>query len=141
MSTAAPPSAPPQHATQAPMRNGLGIAALCCGLVGILVGLIPFMFLASGALGILAVVFGLVGIRRVGRREASNRGMAIAGLVTGVIAFAMAIWGISIIMSGLNSLSGDLDHASSGNTVSSATHAATSQEDHLVHEGLWIGNS
>lgn len=43
------------------MRNGLGIAALCCGLVGILVGLIPFMFLASGALGILAIVFGIVG--------------------------------------------------------------------------------
>lgn len=83
------------------------------------------MFLASGALGILAVVFGLVGIRRAGRREASNRGMAIAGLVTGVIAFAMAIWGISVILSGLNSLSGELDRASSGNTVPSVTHAAT----------------
>lgn len=124
------------------MRNGLGIAALCCGLIGILVGLIPFMFLASGALGILAIVFGIIGIRRVGRSEASNRGMAISGLVTGVAAFALAIWGIVIIMSGLNAVStelNDLDHAAAPATQEQ--HAVTHQENRMVHQGLWIGNS
>lgn len=60
--------------------------------------------------------------------------------MTGIAAFAMAIWGISIIVSGLNSLSGELDYASGGHTTPAATHAATYEEDHLVHQGLWVGN-
>jgi EamA domain-containing membrane protein RarD len=84
------------YAPAAPQpRNGLGIAALCCGLIGVLVGLIPAVFLGSGALGILGITFGIIGIRRVKRGEATNRGMAIIGLITGVIAAALAIWASS----------------------------------------------
>lgn len=74
--------------------------------------------------------------------EASNKGMAIAGLVTGVIAFALAIWGITIIMSGLNQVStelNELDHAAAPATQ--AQHAVTHRENRMVHQGLWIGNS
>jgi hypothetical protein len=81
MTASAPPAAPPAQLATAPIRNGLGVAALCCGLVGILMGLIPIMFLASGTLGILAVVFGFIGLLPAQRKEASNRGVAIAGLV------------------------------------------------------------
>jgi hypothetical protein len=31
------------------------------------------MFIVAGALGVLAIVFGIVGMRRAGRGEASNR--------------------------------------------------------------------
>jgi hypothetical protein len=96
MAASAPPSAP-GYVTAAPMRNGLGIAALCCGLVGILVGLVPLMFLASSALGVVAIVFGMIGIRRISRGEASNRAIAIAGLATGVAAFALSLAGLTIV--------------------------------------------
>lgn len=122
------------------MRNGLGIAALCCGLVGILVGLIPFMFLGAGALGILSIVFGAVGIRRVGRKEASNRGMAIAGLITGLAAFAMSIWGMVIVFSGMNQLSHDIDNSLNSAPASQAQHTVAHQEARMIHQGLWIGN-
>jgi Domain of unknown function (DUF4190) len=125
------------------MRNGLGIAALCCGLVGILVGLIPIMFLLSGALGILAIVFGAVGIRRVRRREASNRGMAITGLVSGIAAFALAIWGISIVFSAANSLNEELSriHSDVSNVPTQTQASIDHQEHEFVHQGAWVWNS
>jgi hypothetical protein len=144
MTASAPPTAPTIHLAAAPMRNGLGIAALCCGLVGMLIGVVPIMFLASGALGILAIVFAVIAVRRARRGEASNRGMAIVALGTGVGASILAITGIVIVFSGLNTLSHDLGNAASSTTAPAAAHAtqvATSQEDHLIHQDLFIGNS
>ena len=48
---------------------GWGIAALCCGILG----------LAFPPLGILAVIFGAMGLSKKGR------GMAITGLILGII--------------------------------------------------------
>ena len=50
---------------------GLGIAALCCGILGI--------FFMGWLLGPLAIVFGALGMKNDGR------GMAIAGLVLGCL--------------------------------------------------------
>lgn len=64
-----------------PLRNGFGIAALVLGIVSI-----PAGFVVVGiVLGIAAVVFGFLGRGRVKRGEANNGGLAIAGIVTGII--------------------------------------------------------
>jgi hypothetical protein len=143
VTASAPPTAPTILLGAAPMRNGLGMAALCCGLVGMLIGLVPLMFLASGALGIVAIVFGITGIRRVQRGEATNRSMAIVGLGAGVAACILATAGIIIVFSGLHTFGHDLDDTVTVTTTPAAAHAtqaATSQEDHLVHQDLFIGN-
>lgn len=143
MTASAPPTAPTIYLAAGPMRNGLGVAALCCGLVGMLIGLVPLMFLASGALGILAIVFAIIAMRRAQRGEASNRFMAIVALGTGIGASILAITGIVIVFSGLNTLSHDLSNLTRTTTPAAAhaTQVATSQEDHLIHQGLFIGNS
>ena len=144
MSASAPPTAPTIHLGAAPIRNGLGIAALCCGLVGLLIGLVPILFLASGTLGILAIVFAVIGMRRAQHGEASNRSMAIVGLGAGVGASILAITGIVIVFSGLNTLSHDLNYAASSTTAPAVAHAAqvaTSQEDRMLSQDLFIGNS
>jgi hypothetical protein len=56
--------------------NGLAIAGLVCGLVGLV--------FFSVVLGPLAVVFGGVGLSRA-NRGAGGRGMAIAAIVLGVV--------------------------------------------------------
>lgn len=58
-----------------PKGNGFGIAALCCGIVG---------------LSILAIIFGGVALNR----KEKNRGLGIAGLVLGIIwfVFAVVVW-------------------------------------------------
>lgn len=73
-----PGYAAPQHS----LRNGLGTAALVCGITS----LIPGAFLYVGfVLGILAIVFGAIGRGRVRRGEANNPKMAIAGLILGIL--------------------------------------------------------
>lgn len=56
--------------------NGLAIAGLVCGLVGLL--------LFNVVLGPLAIIFGGVGLSRA-KRGAGHRGMSIAAVVLGVV--------------------------------------------------------
>jgi hypothetical protein len=68
-------------------RNGLGIAALVLGILGFLTS-----FIAVGAiLGLVAIGLGIAGLRRANRREATNRGMAITGIVLGALAILIGI--------------------------------------------------
>ncbi|WP_374985602.1 DUF4190 domain-containing protein [Streptomyces fradiae] len=68
--------------------NGLGIAAMVIGIVSLV------MCWAYGlgiVLGVLALVFGIIGRKRVQRGEANNAGMATAGIVTGVIGIVLGV--------------------------------------------------
>jgi hypothetical protein len=85
------------YPTARPRRNGMGTTALVIGVVA-LVLVILFLFAPLGAfLGLLAVLFGILGIVRVNQGVADNRGQAVAGLVTGGIALVVgAILTISV---------------------------------------------
>ena len=63
-----------------PRTSGLAIASLVCGTIGLV---IPFFGII---LGILGIVFGVVAMSHIGRDPSlGGRGMAIAGLVCGVV--------------------------------------------------------
>ena len=73
-------------------RNGMGTTALVVGVVA-LVLVVLLLFSPLGAfLGLLAVLFGVLGLMRANRGEADNRGQAVAGLVTGGIALLVGIF-------------------------------------------------
>ncbi|ARD42754.1 hypothetical protein B6G06_04905 [Actinomyces gaoshouyii] len=67
-------------------KNWMGITALVCGCLILLCGIFT---------GIPAIIFGAMGMRAAGRGEATNKGMAIAGVVLGVISVAMTIFAIA----------------------------------------------
>lgn len=67
-----------------PATDGFAIAALICGVAGML-GFAPLIG------SILAVVFGVLALQRIGRTGAGGRGMAIAGIVTGGAGFLFSI--------------------------------------------------
>ena len=69
-------------APTAQQGNGLAIAGLVCGLVGLLV--------FSVILGPLAIILGGVGISKA-NRGAPHKGMAIAAVVLGIIDLVVAI--------------------------------------------------
>ena len=71
---------------QAP-RNGLGTAALVLGLLALLT---CWTVLGGLGLGLLAVVLGALGRGRAKRREATNGGMALTGIILGVISILLA---------------------------------------------------
>jgi len=103
------------------LQNGLGIAAMILGIVGfflafIVIGIIP---------AVLALIFGIIGVRRAKRGTASNRGQATSGLVLGIIGIVVAIaMGVVFGVAGYNRYqdckdkydtgSSDFDHCFSG---------------------------
>ncbi|ARF55679.1 DUF4190 domain-containing protein [Streptomyces gilvosporeus] len=88
----APMGAPAPQAA----RNGLGVAALVLGIIGFLSGLPMFLFWLAGPLGLLALIFGIVGAGRVKRGQATNKGVAITGTVLGALAIVLAIIGVIV---------------------------------------------
>ncbi|WP_448625862.1 hypothetical protein [Geodermatophilus sp. URMC 64] len=62
--------------------NGLGVAGFVTGLVGLVLFWLPWV---GFVLGLLGVVLGGVGIAQ-GRKKGMSTGLAIAGLVCGLIA-------------------------------------------------------
>lgn len=67
--------------------NGLGIAAMVLGIIAVA----GFCMWGLGVvLGILALVFGILGRGRAQRGEATNGGMALAGIILGSISIVIS---------------------------------------------------
>lgn len=76
----------------APQRTSLAaIFALICGLLGLFACCIPFVGLGVGVIGLLLGVIGLVAISSSDGRI-KGRGMALTGLITGLIATAVNVF-------------------------------------------------
>lgn len=73
----------------APPRNGMGVAALVLGILSL------FSYCFGPILGILAVIFGGLGISRANQGSATNKGMATAGLVMGIV--GLVLWSIVLL--------------------------------------------
>ena len=68
-----------------PDHNSLGKAAGIIGIIGLLMSFVPFIGFVSWILAPLAVIFGLVALRR------NPRSWAIVGIITGAIALVVCI--------------------------------------------------
>ncbi|MBI0383930.1 hypothetical protein JBE27_48665, partial [Streptomyces albiflaviniger] len=69
-------------------NNGHGTAALVLGIIG----LVLFASIVLGiVLGVLAIIFGVLGRSRAAGGEATNGGSALAGVILGVIAVVASV--------------------------------------------------
>jgi hypothetical protein len=91
--TAPTPPLPPGHPPPGHNGNGIATAAVTCGIVSLALGWIPVVFALGLLLAVLAVVFGVVGLRR-SRAIRHGRGFAIAGLITGSLGVLVAMGGL-----------------------------------------------
>ena len=86
---------PPAYPAK-PKTNGLALASMILGILGVTIGL---CLLAFPVMPILAVVFGHIGLNQIRKTGAQGRGFAITGLVTGYIGIALAVlWLIGFII-------------------------------------------
>ncbi|MEQ8146142.1 DUF4190 domain-containing protein [Streptomyces sp. OP7] len=91
----------PQQAVGAgERRNGFGIAALVLGIVG---ALLFWTAIGGIALGVLALIFGVLGFRRSRRGVATNGTMSVVGAVLGgltlVVSSVLLAMGVAVINS------------------------------------------
>ena len=71
-------------------KNTMAIASLGCGIVSLIGDFIPFISFFSFIIGILAIVFGAKGLK-FAKETNIGKGLAIAGLVMGIIAVVMGV--------------------------------------------------
>ncbi|MFD1505453.1 hypothetical protein FE374_02325 [Georgenia yuyongxinii] len=81
---------PPPYAAQRP-GSGMAIAAFVIGIVALLLAWIPVINVIAIIGGIVAVVLGIISIRKVGRGEAGGKGFAITGIVLAGLAIIGSI--------------------------------------------------
>jgi hypothetical protein len=90
-------------------RNGLGLAAAIVGPIGVLFGLVPLTGFVAVICGLVAVPLALAGRSRYRRGLATNGRTALAGLVSGVVALALGVWGIVIVVQATDQLVSTLE--------------------------------
>ena len=83
--------APPVSAPVTGASNGMGTAALIFGILGV-VQCIPFIG------GILAIVFGRMGINKAKKGEATNGGMAKVGFWLGIAGIVISVIGTVVVI-------------------------------------------
>ena len=123
-----PPPSPdqPQPVAQQVPRNGLGMAGLIFGTIGVLSGLIAFLFWLAGilgitgVLGIIGLILGLAGYARFQRGEATNETIALWGTFISALAMILSIVGVVIFVG----MSADADGEPSVETEGAASPVA-----------------
>jgi len=87
--------------------NGLAVAVLVLGIVGVVAGLIPILFIVAFACGALAVALGIPAVR-AGRLR-GRRVMAWIGLALGVVAIVLGGVGVAIVSDAFEDVDRELD--------------------------------
>ncbi|WP_246843099.1 hypothetical protein [Allokutzneria sp. NRRL B-24872] len=82
---------PPQNQGGYPaqQQNGLGTAGFVVGLIGLVFSFIPIIGVVAWPLVIIGAVLSGVGLSKAMSGAASNKGLAIAGLVCSIVGLIM----------------------------------------------------
>jgi hypothetical protein len=87
---------PPQPPVQRP-SNGLGTSGFIVGLIGLVLSFIPLIGVVAWPLVILGIILSSVGIAKAAKGRATNKGLAITGLVVSIIGLVICIvWAVIV---------------------------------------------
>ena len=109
---------PPQPAEPERRGNGFGVTALVLGIVALVLGIIPFIGYGSWFLGLLAAIFGLVGVLRKNRPKL----LAAIGLVIGVVAITV---GLAVSISATAAVVSAVDKANNAVSTHTVVYSVT----------------
>lgn len=93
------PGPPPQP------QNGLGVTALVLGIIGAVTFFTVWMGIV---LGVLALIFGLVGLSKARKGMATNKGVALAGTILGGIAVVVSVVWLVVVVMAVKSVSDEI---------------------------------
>ena len=78
-------------------KNSMSIAALVCGILGIVGSFIPIVCYFTLILAILGIVFGVKGMK-IAKMNGVGKGLAIAGLVCGIVGTVFGAIGVICVI-------------------------------------------
>jgi hypothetical protein len=87
----------PQQQTAQKPSNGLGLTGFVVGLVGLVISFIPLVGVVAWPLVILGIIFSAIGISKAVKGRATNKGLAITGLVVSIVGLAATILWTAVI--------------------------------------------
>jgi hypothetical protein len=102
----------------AKQSNGMAIAALVCGILTIVTCLFP--------LGLVAAILGFIGLSKAKNLNGSGRGLAIGGIITGIIGLisgAVLVFAVFLAADAVN----DIDFRCGGDNETSSGLPCESQ--------------
>ncbi|MGV9313380.1 DUF4190 domain-containing protein [Streptomyces sp. NPDC003691] len=82
---------PPHPGTGGESRNAVGVTAMVLGIIGLVLCLAVILFWLSWLPSLAALVLGIIGLSFVRSGRANNRGMALAGVITGTVGLVIAL--------------------------------------------------
>ncbi len=91
-------------------KSGLCTAGLVLGIIGVCTSFVPIINNLSFIMGVLAVIFGLISIKKAGK------GKMISTIVLGVLAITITLNAQKALSDSLDDISKDLDTATGKNT-------------------------
>lgn len=120
------PSTPPA----APPRNGLGTSGFVTGLVGLVFAFLPIIGIIAWPLVIVGLVLSIVGLLRVNKGAATNRGLSIAGIAVSAVGLLICIIWASAFGAAASAVNGRPDNASApvGSASGGAAVMSNAQE-------------
>jgi hypothetical protein len=89
------PAAPAEN-TVLPPKNGLGTAGFVLGLIGLLFSFLPIVGVVAWPLVILGLIFSLIGYSRGRSGGATNKGLALAGVILSVIGLVICVLWVAV---------------------------------------------
>jgi hypothetical protein len=121
-------SMPPQGQAPPARPIGGGGMATAALVLGILALITSFTVIGGVLLGLLAIIFGIIGLRRANRGLALGRGRAIAGIILGLLGIVVAGLLIAVGVSLFNSDEGKNLRDCLGNAGSDQTKIQQCQD-------------
>ncbi|NNF87976.1 MAG: DUF4190 domain-containing protein [Acidimicrobiia bacterium] len=95
--------------------NGMATASFVLAVIGAVLGIVPILALFALILGVLAVIFGFAGRKRIKKGETTEgKGMAKSGIIIGFIAIVLAIIGFAIVSDAFSDLERELENLGAG---------------------------
>ncbi|WP_157944151.1 DUF4190 domain-containing protein [Blastococcus atacamensis] len=136
----APPPPPPVQPTQPVKSSGLAVAALVLGIIALVLSWVPIINNMAAVLAVVGLALGIPALVQARKGARSGKGMAIAGVVTSVVAIVVVFATQAFYSNVIDEVQNELDDLeSSSQDAGSPAEPADAATDEPTVEFVALG--
>lgn len=119
--------------------SAMAITGFVIGLVALLTSFLPFINNFSFILGLLALIFSIVGLVGCARGKKKGKGLAIAALIISILSCVVVLWSQSVYSAAIDDAFSTTKAATT--TTKAATSTTKTSSDSKTNSGTTTGES